>query len=111
MGWKVQHLAEEDVVEVTAEGLHDRTMLRDLTRDAVMAGHQFRTARFLIDHRRTRLALGAAEIAATEPTYVADIGLAHGQPLHAAFLDQRVPVARGGACILGGINGSHDERF
>ena len=62
MGWKVEHLAEPDVVQVTAEGLHDRTMLRDLTRDAVMAGHQFRTARFLIDHRRTRLALGAAEI-------------------------------------------------
>ena len=62
MAWEVQHLAEADVVQVTAEGLHDRTMLRDLTRDAVRAGHQFRTARFLIDHRRTRLALGAAEI-------------------------------------------------
>lgn len=62
MGWKVQHLAEEDVVEVTAEGLHDRRMLRDLTRDAVVAGHQFKCPRFLVDHRRTRLALGAAEI-------------------------------------------------
>ena len=62
MGWNIEHLADQDVVQVTAEGLHDRTMLRDLTRDAVMAGHQLRTARFLIDHRRTRLALGAAEI-------------------------------------------------
>lgn len=62
MGWTVEHLAGPDVVQVTAEGLHDRGMLRDLTRDAVAAGHQYGTARFLIDHRRTRLALGAAEI-------------------------------------------------
>lgn len=62
MGWRVEHLAAEDVVQVTAEGLHDRAMLRQLTRDAVVAGHQHGTARFLIDHRRTRLALGAAEI-------------------------------------------------
>jgi len=62
MAWKLQYLADEDVVQVTAEGLHDRKMLRDLTRDAVVAGHQHGCARFLIDHRLTRLALGAAEI-------------------------------------------------
>ena len=62
MAWEVQHLAEADVVQVTAEGLHDRTSLRDLTRDAVAAGHLHHCARFLIDHRGTRLALGAAEI-------------------------------------------------
>ena len=32
MAWEVQHLAEADVVQVTAEGLHDRRMLRELTR-------------------------------------------------------------------------------
>lgn len=62
MGWTVEYVAEPDVVQVTAEGLHDRAMLRQLTRDAVAAGHRHGTARFLIDHRRTRLALGAAEI-------------------------------------------------
>lgn len=62
MTWQVSYLAEEDVVQVTAEGLHDRTSLRDLTRDAVAAGHLHHCARFLIDHRGTRLALGAAEI-------------------------------------------------
>lgn len=62
MAWTVEHLAGEDVVQVTAEGLHDRAALRQLTRDAVVAGHQHRCARFLVDHRRTRLALGAAEI-------------------------------------------------
>ena len=39
MGWNIEHLADQDVVQVTAEGLHDRTMLRNLTRDAVMAGN------------------------------------------------------------------------
>ena len=29
MTWQVSYLAEEDVVQVTAEGLHDRTSLRD----------------------------------------------------------------------------------
>lgn len=62
MGWTVEYLAGPDVVQVTAEGVHDRAMLRQLTRDAVSAGHRFGTARFLIDHRKTRLALGAAEI-------------------------------------------------
>ncbi|HEY9142428.1 MAG TPA: hypothetical protein VIM90_00140 [Arenimonas sp.] len=62
MGWNIEYLADQDVVQVTAEGLHDRISLRNLTREAVMAGHQSGTARFLIDHRRTRLALGAAEI-------------------------------------------------
>ncbi|KFL36103.1 hypothetical protein [Arenimonas donghaensis] len=62
MTWKVQYLADEDVVQVTAQGLHDRAMLRELTRDAVAAGHRHGTPRFLIDHRLTRLALGTAEI-------------------------------------------------
>ncbi|WP_374603384.1 hypothetical protein [Arenimonas sp.] len=62
MGWNIEYLADQDVVQVTAEGLHDRRTLRELTRDAVVAGHQHRCPRFLVDHRRTRLALGAAEI-------------------------------------------------
>lgn len=62
MGWVVEHLAAQDVVRVTAEGPADRQQLRQLTRDAVVAGHQHRCARFLVDHRRTRLALGTAEI-------------------------------------------------
>ena len=62
MGWVVEHLAEPDLVRVTAEGPADRAQLRDLTRDAVVAGHAHRCSRFLIDHRLTRLALGTAEI-------------------------------------------------
>ena len=62
MAWNVEYLDESGVVQVTAQGLHDRTMLRDLTRDAVVAGHAHRCSRFLIDHRLTRLQLGAAEI-------------------------------------------------
>lgn len=62
MAWNVEYLVEAGVVQVTAQGLHDRTMLRELTRDAVVAGHAHRCPRFLIDHRLTRLALGAAEI-------------------------------------------------
>ena len=62
MAWNVDYLGENGVVQVTARGLHDRTMLRDLTRDAVAAGHAHRCSRFLIDHRLTRLALGTAEI-------------------------------------------------
>lgn len=62
MAWNVDYLGEAGVVQVTAQGLHDRTMLRDLTRDAVAAGHAHRCSRFLIDHRLTRLALGTAEI-------------------------------------------------
>lgn len=62
MGWQVEWLEDLRVVQVTAEGLHDRAMLRQLTRDAIVAGHQHGTVRFLIDHRRTRLALGVAEI-------------------------------------------------
>lgn len=62
MGWTVDHLEDRDVVRVVAEGPADRNQLRELTRDAVAAGHRHRCARFLIDHRRTRLALGTAEI-------------------------------------------------
>lgn len=62
MAWRVDHLSELGLVQVVAEGLHDRAQLRQLTRDAVAAGHAHGTARFLIDHRLTRLALGTAEI-------------------------------------------------
>ena len=62
MGWVVEHLAEPDLVRVTAEGPADRAQLRDLTRDAVVAGHAHRCTRFLIDHRRTTLVLGTTEI-------------------------------------------------
>lgn len=62
MGWTVDHLEDRDVVRVVAEGPADRQQLRQLTRDAVAAGHRFGCARFLIDHRRTLLALGTAEI-------------------------------------------------
>ena len=62
MGWTVDHLEDPGVIRVVAEGPADRQQLRQLTRDAVAAGHQHRCARFLIDHRRTQLALGTAEI-------------------------------------------------
>lgn len=62
MAWDIEYLSDTGVVQVTAHGLHDRAMLRQLTRDAVAAGHAHRSARFLIDHRLTRLALGTAEI-------------------------------------------------
>ena len=62
MGWIVDHIEDRGVVRVRAEGPADRQQLRQLTRDAVTAGHQYRCARFLIDHRRTQLVLGTAEI-------------------------------------------------
>ncbi|MBW8310448.1 MAG: hypothetical protein K0M64_00315 [Rhizobium sp.] len=62
MAWNVEYLGDAGVVQVTAQGLHDRGMLRQLTRDAVAAGHAHRCSRFLIDHRLTRLALGTTEI-------------------------------------------------
>jgi hypothetical protein len=62
MSWVVEYLQDSKVVRVTAEGEAERTALRQLTRDAVAAGHRYRCARFLIDHRRTTLALGTAEI-------------------------------------------------
>ena len=62
MGWTVEHLQDLDIVRVVADGEADRAALRALTRDAVAAGHRHRCARFLIDHRRTRLALGTTEI-------------------------------------------------
>jgi hypothetical protein len=62
MGWTVDHLEDPGVIRVVAEGPADRQQLRQLTRDAVAAGHRHRCARFLIDHRRTQLALGTAEI-------------------------------------------------
>ena len=62
MGWTVEHDTDRDLVRITAAGPADRTQLRELTRDAVAAGHRYGTARFLIDHRRTRLALGTTEI-------------------------------------------------
>ena len=62
MGWIVEHLLAEDVVQVIAEGQRDRAELRQLTRDAVVAGHKHRCARLLIDHRRTVLSLGTTEI-------------------------------------------------
>jgi hypothetical protein len=62
MGWSVDHLQDPGVVRIVGEGVLDREQLRQLTRDAVTAGHQHRCARFLIDHRLTRLQLGTAEI-------------------------------------------------
>lgn len=62
MAWTIEHLLPQDVIRVISEGDADRIQLRNLTRDAVMAGHVHRCARFLIDHRRTRLNLGTAEI-------------------------------------------------
>jgi hypothetical protein len=62
MGWTVEYLQDRDVVRIVAEGAADRAQLRALTRDAVVAGHLHRCARFLVDHRRTTLALGTTEI-------------------------------------------------
>ena len=62
MGWTVEHDTARDIVRIVASGPADRAQLRELTRDAVAAGHRHRCARFLIDHRRTRLALGTTEI-------------------------------------------------
>jgi hypothetical protein len=62
MAWTVEHLTDRDVVRVVANGPADRAALRALTRDAVVAGHLHRCARFLIDHRRTTLVLGTTEI-------------------------------------------------
>lgn len=62
MHWTVEHLPGLSQVRVTAEGDADRSQLRQLTRDAMAAGHAHACPRFLIDHRRTRLRLGAAEI-------------------------------------------------
>lgn len=62
MGWTVDFLEDRNLVRVVAEGELNRADLRQLTRDAVVAGHQRHCARFLIDHRLTRLALGTAEI-------------------------------------------------
>jgi len=62
MSWIVDHLEDPGVIRVVAEGPADRQQLRQLTRDAVAAGYRHHCARFLIDHRRTQLVLGAAEI-------------------------------------------------
>ena len=62
MGWTVEHDTDRDLVRITAAGPADRTQLRELTRDAVAAGHRYGTARFLVDHRRTTLQLGTTEI-------------------------------------------------
>ena len=62
MGWTVEHDTDRDLVRITAAGPADRTQLRELTRDAVAAGHRYGTARFLVDHRRTTLELGTTEI-------------------------------------------------
>ncbi len=62
MAWVVRHLQEPDLIEVVADGPADRDQLRQLTRDAVAAGHAHRCNRFLVDHRRTRLVLGTTEI-------------------------------------------------
>ncbi|MFY2762694.1 hypothetical protein [Arenimonas sp. MALMAid1274] len=62
MGWTVDFLEDRQMVRVVAEGEFSRADLRQLTRDAVTEGHRRHCARFLIDHRLTRLALGTAEI-------------------------------------------------
>ncbi len=62
MHWTVDYLSQDHLVRVTAEGDADREPLRQLTRDAMVAGHLHGCPRFLIDHRLTRLRLGAAEI-------------------------------------------------
>ena len=64
MQWTVDYLADPTLVRVTTDGIGaaDRDQLRQLTRDAMQAGHAQGCARFLIDHRLTRLQLGAAEI-------------------------------------------------
>lgn len=62
MGWTVDHLESQDLVRVISEGPADRQQLRQLTRDAIEAGQRHHCPRFLVDHRRTRLALGTTEI-------------------------------------------------
>lgn len=64
MHWTVEYLAKEHLVRVTSDGQGPagRDQLRQLTRDAMQAGHAHGCPRFLVDHRLTRLALGAAEI-------------------------------------------------
>ena len=62
MGWTVEHDTDHDLVRIVASGPADRDQLRQLTRDAVAAGHRFGTARFLVDHRLTTLELGTTEI-------------------------------------------------
>jgi hypothetical protein len=64
MQWSVDYLEDRQLVRVTTDGIGDadRDQLRRLTRDAMLAGHAHGCARFLIDHRLTRLRLGAAEI-------------------------------------------------
>ena len=62
MGWTVEHDTARDIVRIVASGPADRAQLRELTRDAVAAGHRHGTARFLVDHRRTTLELGTTEI-------------------------------------------------
>lgn len=62
MGWSIDHLEAQALVRVISQGPADRKQLRQLTREAIEAGRQHRCPRFLIDHRRTLLALGTAEI-------------------------------------------------
>jgi len=62
VGWTVDHLEAQDLVRVISEGPADRKQLQQLTRDAIEAGHRHRCPRFLVDHRRTHLVLGTAEI-------------------------------------------------
>ncbi|KFN46386.1 hypothetical protein [Arenimonas metalli] len=64
MHWTVDYLANEHLVRVISDGNGpaDRDQLRRLTREAMQAGHAHACPRFLIDHRLTRLQLGAAEI-------------------------------------------------
>lgn len=64
MHWTVDYSAQDHLVRVATDGqgAADRAQLRQLTRDAMAAGHAHGCARFLIDHRLTRLSLGAAEI-------------------------------------------------
>lgn len=64
MHWTVDYSPQDHLVRVTSDGqgAADRAQLRQLTRDAMAAGHAHGCARFLIDHRLTRLSLGAAEI-------------------------------------------------
>ena len=62
MSWIVDYLEDRNVVRVVAQGPADRQQLRQLTRDAVLEGHRRGCARFLVDHRLTRLSLGTAEI-------------------------------------------------
>ncbi|KFN49581.1 hypothetical protein [Arenimonas composti] len=62
MAWVVEYQRANGFVRVTAQGEADRAALRELTREAMATGHANGCSRFLIDHRRTTLALGTAEI-------------------------------------------------